>query len=271
MDNRQLRHFLAVYEEGSLTAAAQRAHVAQPTLSASLSQLEGTLRTRLFRRHKKGVTPTAEGERLYPLAKRLVGELQALSQLFRETPERPTVTVGLMPALDAARVRGFLKRLRTVQPGIRLRLVDHEADTDLRLVSDALARPGEAFQPLWRETFVLALPADDPLVLQETVEPADLNGHPLIHRCQCELGQEVEGMLRRHSITPDIVAQVQNEEWALELVASGVGAAIIPEGCIGPRSDVVTRPLAGAPGSRRVGIAHDPEAVHAETVAALAG
>ncbi|HKJ88692.1 MAG TPA: LysR family transcriptional regulator, partial [Gammaproteobacteria bacterium] len=84
MDNRQLRHFLAIYETGSITAAARRCFISQPSLSASLGQLEDTLGARLFHRHKKGVTPTAEGERLYPQATRLQGELQALTTLFRD-------------------------------------------------------------------------------------------------------------------------------------------------------------------------------------------
>lgn len=259
MENRQLRHFVAVFETGSITDAARRVHLAQPSLSASLGQLEEDLRAQLFHRHKKGVTPTAEGERLYPLAKRLLGEFQALTTLFRDTPERTTLTVGLMAALDAARVRRLLEQIRASLPNVRLRLVEAQTEADFRLVSESFVPPGERFRPLWEEAFVLALPPDDPLVLKETVALADLEGQPLIHRCQCELAGEVEGALRNQRITPDIVAQVQNEEWALELVAAGVGAAILPEGCIGHRRDVVARELDGTAALRRVGLAHPPQ------------
>ena len=72
MDMRELRYFIAVFEECNLTAAAKRSFVSQPSISVAIADLEQELGTTLFIRHKKGVTPTASADDLYPLARRLV-------------------------------------------------------------------------------------------------------------------------------------------------------------------------------------------------------
>ncbi|MCT3290674.1 LysR family transcriptional regulator [Lactiplantibacillus pentosus] len=74
MNLKQLRYFLAVAEEGQMTAAAKRLHVAQPPLSYQIKQLEQELGVTLFNRLPQGVTVTAAG-------KLLVGYAQQLTQL----------------------------------------------------------------------------------------------------------------------------------------------------------------------------------------------
>ena len=59
MDIRALRYFVAVFEERNLTAAARRCFISQPSVSAAVQSLEQDLETKLFIRHKKGMSPTA--------------------------------------------------------------------------------------------------------------------------------------------------------------------------------------------------------------------
>ena len=71
MDLRALEYFVTIYESGSLSAASKKKFIAQPSISASLKQLEHSLSTRLFVRHARGVQVTHAGKQLYPLAKQL--------------------------------------------------------------------------------------------------------------------------------------------------------------------------------------------------------
>ena len=59
---RQLRYFVMVAEEGQITRAASRLHVAQPALSQAIAQLEARLGVALFVRHARGMTLTPAGE-----------------------------------------------------------------------------------------------------------------------------------------------------------------------------------------------------------------
>ncbi|MEK8088352.1 LysR family transcriptional regulator [Thermithiobacillus plumbiphilus] len=258
MDTRALRYFVAIHEAGSISAASRRLFVAQPALSSMLAQLEDQLGTILFVRHRKGVTVTEDGQKLYAHARRILGELGALENLFQTPAETAPLHLALMPALSAARVGEFLKQLLVNQPQLKLRLAELGEEAEARLVAERLRRTDENFVPLWEERYVLALPHGHALTLKPAIRLQDLHGLPLIERCQCELHDEVASALARYRVEPEIVARAQHEEWALALVAAGVGVALLPEGSVQHHPDITTRPLEGLRLSRRVGLAYDP-------------
>ena len=69
MELRHLQYFVAVVEEGTVTAAAARLHVAQPGVSAQIRQLERELGELLLNRSARGVTPTEVGRAVLPYAR----------------------------------------------------------------------------------------------------------------------------------------------------------------------------------------------------------
>ena len=251
MDIRELRYFIAVYEERSLTAASQRCHISQPSVSAALAAMEGDLGAKLFMRHRKGVTPTAAAETLYPRARRLVEEAAAVRGLFQATEPDETFTLGLLRSLDTARTTKLLAPVAGT-PGIRLRLVGPDETADARIVEKRMATKAETFVRLWRERFVLALPARHPLAFAKPIHAADLRGIPFVSRCHCESSALTSGK----GTQMRTVAVVDSEEWALALVAAGVGVTILPEGSVGPRPDIVVRPITSRNVSREIGIAY---------------
>ena len=68
----QLRCFLATYEHGSLTAAAEELGYAQPSISEQIRALERSLGVQLFRRVGRGVVPTTVADTLRPHAERVL-------------------------------------------------------------------------------------------------------------------------------------------------------------------------------------------------------
>jgi DNA-binding transcriptional LysR family regulator len=251
MDIRELRYFMAAFEERSVTAAARRSFVSQPSVSAAIASLEAELDAVLFVRHKKGVSPTAAGERLYPLARRIAEEAQAARALFRQPTRRRELTLGLMRALDIQRTLELIAPL-TRDPELHLRLVEADQPCDARVVSKVMLARREEFVPLWRERYVVALPPRHPLAARDQLRGADLAGARLIARCHCEYGERVA----RASLHFDVVAIAPSEEWAIALVAAGVGIALVPEGSLRRSDEVVVRPIAGADVTRQVGLAY---------------
>ena len=250
MELRELRYFLAVYETGSVTAAARRCFISQPSISAAVAALERELGATLFVRHRKGVTATAAAEALYVRARRVVDDALSLKTLF-ETPAAAEVTLGLMRSLDIARVGPLLRPL--TEPGdVRLFLVDADQPCDARIVSRAMIDETEAFAPLWSEGYVLALPARHPLRLKPQLALADLDGLPLVGRCNCENANQTADL----GFKPQIVAVATTEEWALALVEADLGATVLPEGVVPKDARVATRPLADLGLRREVGVAY---------------
>lgn len=80
MDSRQLRYFAAIFEQGTLTRAAERERVAVSALSHHLANLEHELSVPLFVRKPRGMQPTAAGERLYAHAKLILKAMASAEQ-----------------------------------------------------------------------------------------------------------------------------------------------------------------------------------------------
>ena len=99
MKLQQLRYFVAVYEEGSVTAGAERAHATQSGLSMQIKDLEERYDVVLFDRAAKGVHPTEMGRRLYEYATRILKEVAEAEQGIKALKGIITghIRVGLMP------------------------------------------------------------------------------------------------------------------------------------------------------------------------------
>lgn len=238
MDIRELRYFAAVYRERNLTAAARTCFVSQPSISTAITNLEAELGTTLFIRHKKGVAPTASAEQFHALARRIIDETDAARSLFRKPSTRTNLTLGLMRTLDVPRTIALLKPL-TARSDIALRLVGHDERADARIISKSMLGDDEHFVPLWSERYVAALPPSHPLTLKERLRAADLADAPMIDRCHCEQSEFFgRAALRRPS-----AAIAQSEDWAMALVAAGIGIAIVPEGVAKGHPDVAIREI----------------------------
>jgi DNA-binding transcriptional LysR family regulator len=133
-----LAHFVLVAEAGSFTAAARRAHLTQPALTAAIRRLELSLGTRLFVRGRTGAEPTASGRALLPHAraalvavadgKRAVAEVEGLGIGAVRIGAGSTAVTYLLPPLVGA----FRKRF----PGVALSLAERYND-ELLLEVDA--------------------------------------------------------------------------------------------------------------------------------------
>jgi LysR family transcriptional regulator, nitrogen assimilation regulatory protein len=94
---RKLRAFVAVFEEGSFTAAAAREGATQSGISQQVKQLESNFDTSLFIRHGRLVEPTPAGRRYYPECVAILRRLEQANQEVKTALEGGVVCVGLMP------------------------------------------------------------------------------------------------------------------------------------------------------------------------------
>ncbi|TFH87851.1 LysR family transcriptional regulator [Billgrantia azerbaijanica] len=271
MDVRSLRYFIAAYEGGSISAAARRCHVAQPSISAALLQLEERLATTLFERHRRGITPTEEGHRLYPLARQVSADLDAIEQRFR-TPTPPTpVRLGLMRSLGARRMTTLLKEYLGRGDNLALTLVNPEERCDARIINQRDVAPGEAFQPIWHDSYRVALPGGHPLARQKTLALEDLDDQPFIWRHPCAAMEQLAEALAVAGLRCQVRARLRTIEYTLGLVAAGVGASLVPAWPeIRARRDVACRPLAGLAIEQVIGIAYPARQAPAALAALLA-
>lgn len=265
MDVRQLKAFVAVFEERNITVAAQRLCLSQPTLSVTIRQLEHTLDTVLFERQARGVAVTDDARLLYPQARRLLDQADGIVSRFRERNSGLPLELGLESDLGPGQIEGFLRLARQVTPALRL-MVRDGCVGDARLAAEEARCEDELFLPLWEESFVLALPAGHPLAQQ------DMPGMEALERAgwiTCPSHASHQRLLALHGAGNGNGAQAGSLTLALHMVAAGLGVALLPQALLHGRTDVVSRPLAGPLPTRRVGLCYAAQALELAGLRAL--
>jgi len=229
MDLRELRYFESTYEHESISGAAKHCFVSQPSISAAIKNLEGYLEESLFTRHTRGVTPTDAAHRLYPLAQQLTGQARSIKQLFQKKAAVRPFRLGVVPALGASRMSHLIKEIIDSVDGLELTLVDAEKRAcEAKIISPNMLKPDEIFKPFWRDEFLLALPAGHPLSYKTELNFEDLDGLNFILRGPSLVTRNLMRAMEPFGIKMNTRARVRTVEYAVELVAAGVGAAIVP-------------------------------------------
>ena len=162
-----LDYFVAVAEEGQITRAAARLHVAQPALSQAMAQLESELGVTLLQRHSRGVTPDARRRGVPAEGPGRGGGAPeaALTGQWLARAAQGTIEFGFVghaPALDSP---GLLDVFRSSHPDVSLRFRELPfpssqtklwlAEVDLAVCHRPPADPGTWMHPLREEARVV--------------------------------------------------------------------------------------------------------------------
>ena len=122
MKLQHLKYFVAVFEEGSFSAGAQRVNATQSGLSMHVRQLEDRYQVKLLNRSSSGVTPTEVGKRFYQDAVRVLHAATEADANLKSMSGTVTghVTVGLMPTFTRAVLGPALLRFAEDFPNVKI-------------------------------------------------------------------------------------------------------------------------------------------------------
>jgi LysR family transcriptional regulator, carnitine catabolism transcriptional activator len=151
MDERKLRCFLAVVDEGTVTRAAVRMHVAQPSLSQTLRALERELGVALFHRAGRGLRVTSAGQALIGPAREVLAAMDAARATVGEVSGllRGTLHLAALATLAVDPLADMIGRYRRAHPGIVVRVHEPESTAGVSaLVRDGTCELGLAPLPL---------------------------------------------------------------------------------------------------------------------------
>jgi DNA-binding transcriptional LysR family regulator len=260
---RLLGHVVAIAEEGSISGAARRLRLSQPTLSRQLRDLERRLGVELFIRSGRGLTPTAAGEALVQRATRVLAEAETVfDDVLRAARGR---TGRLTIAFAGSGINGPLGRalggFRTRLPDVDLRLVEVFDDVEMSAgildgdfdvaVQRLPVHDARLACRVWtREPLTLYLPAAHPLAAaREAAATSVLGDVPLVmwpRESSPRAYDEVVALCHQAGVVPRIGAHGRTVQTILALVAAGFGAAVMADSYRVLRRDGVTpRRLAG--------------------------
>ncbi|WP_437879576.1 LysR family transcriptional regulator [Pseudomonas sp. LRF_L74] len=175
MDFRQLRYFVALYEEGHVGRAAERLCLSQPALSQQIRQLEQNLDVALFQRSGKRLLPTLAAHTLYNHALPLLDGLERAREALRSFKGRSprSLAIGVLQTVNASLVPQLLERLRESQPHLVVQIYELSGlDVERRLLSGSLdigigflppRQPGLHSLELYQDELQLVIPEEHPL------------------------------------------------------------------------------------------------------------
>ena len=131
LDLKQIRSFVAAYEEGSFSQAAAREHCTQPGLSVSVQRLESTVAHRLFDRKARGVTPTIAGKHFYACCVDVLKTVtQARQRMMDMTGSVPAqINIGIPPTMFKGVLPYMLPNYLTAHPQVDVRLAEAYSGT----------------------------------------------------------------------------------------------------------------------------------------------
>lgn len=242
MDERKLAYFLATVEEGSVTRAAERLLVAQPSLSQTLRALERELGVALFHRVGRGVRLTAAGQALVGPARQFLragNEARAAVGGVLEL-RAGTVELAALATLAVDPLAELIGRFRERHPGVRVSVVEPESADGVRsLVRDGTCELGVAHLPLRDEQLVAHSLGEQELLFALPPDGAGAVHRPLgareLARTQMVVSPPgtstrmlLEQALAAMGVTPQIAVETTAREAIIPLVLAGAGAALLP-------------------------------------------
>ncbi len=239
---RQLQYLQLLAEHGSFRAAAEAAHVTQPTLSAGLQELEKTLGAPLVDRARSGLILTAAGEEAVARARTILREAEDLVQAAQAAGQPLTgrFRLGVIPTIAPFLLPKALPAIRARFPKLRLFLredLTHRLIASLRagaLDAALIALPYDMAGLDWahveEDELLAAVPANHPLTAQKRVRPEALEADELI---LLEDGH----CLREHALAACGLAPPKPAEEGfaatslptlVQMVGSGLGVSFLP-------------------------------------------
>ena len=237
---RALRYFVAAADAASVTAAAGRMRVSQPSISAAIAQLEAELGVQLFvRHHARGLSLTAAGERFLAQARGLLAHAREVEQFADSMgdTQRGEVNAACFITLAPFLLPGLLAEFASQHPQISVQVEEANQAEVLDLLTSGRCEVALTYAYGLSEDFeaeVLAelpprviLAEDHPLARRRSLHIADLANEPMILLDLPHTRDYFRSLFRTAGIEPRIAYRTRSYEMVRALAARGLGFGIL--------------------------------------------
>lgn len=237
-----LRLFVYIAEENSLTRAAVRAHMSLPAASIRIKNLEQSIGTKLLNRENHGVTLRPPGQALLHHAKQVLNQLENLRGDLQEYAQgikghlRILANTTAMTEFLPTVLSNFLSTRPDINIDLRERLSSDivravsEGTTDIGIVASSVRTEGLHVRPYRSDRLVLVTAQDHPLVQRASVNFADTLDYDFIGLHE---GSAIHSFLANAAsavrTTLKIRIQVSSFETVCRMIEAKIGIGILPE------------------------------------------
>lgn len=252
----ELKAFYMVARLGSVTQAAKKLGLSQPTVTTQIRQLESRYSVELFYRGGRRLTVSDEGARLLPLVKGLLQQEADIEFHLRNCGQvQGALRIGATaPYYVLDLVKAFRERLPQIEVSVEIgnsqdvleALEEYRVDlaASSQLVDDArLTRLVLGTDPL-----VLAVHKHHPLATHTRVPPSALAGQCLLMRENGSTTRTLtETYLAQHQVSPGMLLEIGSRESIREAVLRNIGVSLIARQEVPVTPDLRIIAVDGAP------------------------
>jgi DNA-binding transcriptional LysR family regulator len=233
------RQFYEIVQAGSLSAAARRLNLHQPSLSAALKRLEDHLQLSLARRTSQGIDLTPAGKALFQLASEMVETVRLVPHLTSQAANRieGTITIWMISNIVASELDESLQSFHRRYPEVEIRIEIFPwrdvlsgvvaMECDVGITHDAKTQPDLQYYPLLLERQQLYCGRTHPLYGQHIREPADLARERMILTHGDE-PEDLAAFRNRFGLGEQVAGHAEDLHEAMRLIELGIGVGFLP-------------------------------------------
>ena len=239
MTLRHMRIFVSVFQHSNITRAAEELHLAQPSVSFAIKELEDYYGIRLFERIGRRISPTEIGKEFYGYALHIVSIFDEMEKKIRNWDALGTVRIGASITIGTHILPPLLKSYQALYPDLRTevnirqsaaieqQIVDNE--TDIGLIETQPNHPDIVSLPFMEDSLCPIVSTDHPLTEYRKITLEQLAEYPFLMREKGSAGREILDAylsLRHISIRP--LWESSSTQAIVRGVAEGLGVAVLP-------------------------------------------
>lgn len=221
MNKEQLLYFVYIVDTGSYTATALDLNITQSSISKQIQSLERELNIKLFDRSKRNVNLTPEGQKLLPLARKALEDLEQISQMSEKLRRgyEKRINVITLPFLGYLGLHVPLRRfeldnptyhvsIREVEEPLLFRLIQ-ENKIDIALTywdEDKMMGYENNFHPIIDDEIVFAVNKKHPFAKLESITVEQIQSVPImLMEPYASITNNCMIFFAKHEIKPDII------------------------------------------------------------------
>jgi len=236
MEIGELKIFLAVAQQGSISRAAEELHYVQSNVTARIKQLEERLDTALFYRKSKGVSLTPAGYLLLDYAKRIIRlTKEAENAISNPAVAQGRLLIGSMETTAAVRLPPLLAEYHQANPDVELNLITGPSEASLKRLLDYQVEAALVAGEVTHQSLLAEKAFEEELVIVAPLETDPLeqaNLKIMVFRAGCSYRAQLENWLQQTGRQAYQIAEFGSIEGIIGCVAAGMGISFLPRSVV---------------------------------------
>ncbi len=239
MTLRHMKIFVAVFRHSNITKAAQELHLAQPSVSLAIKELENYYGIRLFERIGKRISPTEGGKEFFGYSLHIVSLFEEMEKRMKNWDVSGTIRIGSSITIGTHILPGLIRNYQAEFPDLKINAIISNSSTienhildntiDLGLIETQPEHEDIQAIPFMKDSLCAIVGCSHPLAKESSVTLFDLAQYPFLMREKGSAGREIlDSYFSIQQLNVRPAWESSSTQAIVKGVAEGLGVAVLP-------------------------------------------